>query len=157
MTTPSRSGGVPRTTLLLWEIQQTARVAARHFERAVRDSGISTAEFGVLACATDEPGITQVEIARQLRIRPQALTATIGRLQQRGLLKGTASGRGRKSRLTTTDDGRRALDTAWPAIIALNAPANLGITEETTQDLATRLAQLRHHLTKLDSGPTPCD
>ncbi|WP_433796623.1 MarR family winged helix-turn-helix transcriptional regulator [Actinoplanes sp. CA-252034] len=147
MTPRSRSGGDPAPTLLLWEIQQTARVAARHFERAVQGAGISTAEFGVLACANDEPGITQAEMARQLHIRPQALTAPIDKLQRRGLLEGTASGRGRKSRLTITVAGRGALDAAWPAIIALNAPGNLDMTEQTARALATRLDRLRRHLT----------
>lgn len=132
---------------MLWEIHQTSRVAARHFERAVQSADISTAEFGVLACAGDEPGITQAEIARQLQIRPQAITVPIDKLQRRGLIKGTASGRGRKSQLTITDDGRRVLDSAGPAIVALNAPENLSLTERDAQSLATQLARLRHHLT----------
>jgi DNA-binding MarR family transcriptional regulator len=138
--------GDPGPTLLLWELHRAARVAARHFERAVEGAGIGTAEFGVLACVNDEPGITQAEIARQLDVRAQALTAPIDRLQRRGLLEGTATGRGRRSHLTITAGGRAVLDAAWPLIVALNEPANLGLTQHAAQALAQQITRLRHHL-----------
>ncbi|GIF42507.1 MarR family winged helix-turn-helix transcriptional regulator [Actinoplanes xinjiangensis] len=153
MTAAARSAGDPGLTLLLWELHQTARVAARHVDRAVEAAGISTPEFGVLACVNDEPGITRADIARQLHLRPQALTATVDKLQQRGLIDGTASGRGRPSRLTVTDAGRDALDGVWPAIVALNAPGNLGMTEQEALALATRLARLRRLLTEREADP----
>lgn len=150
-----RSGGDPNLVLVLWELQQTAREAARHLERTTRAAGISTAEFGVLAGTTDDPGITQAQIARQLHIRPQALTATVNKLQRRGLIRGSTEGRGRPSHLTITDQGRTALDAAWPSIVALNEPANLQLTEDAASSLAAQLAQLRENLAMTGPATAP--
>lgn len=141
-----RSAGDPGQPLLLWEVQQTARLVARRFEEAMRSAGISTSEFGVLACVNDEPGITQAGIARQLDIRPQALTSTIDKLRRRGYIPGSSLGRGRRSDLTLTDAGRTALDAAWPSVIALNDPAKLGLSPGETEAICRRLVYVRQRL-----------
>lgn len=141
-----RSAGDPGQPLLLWEVQQTARLVARRFEEAMRSAGVSTSEFGVLACVNDQPGITQAGVARQLDIRPQALTSTIDNLRGRGFIPGRSLGRGRRSDLTLTDAGRAALDAAWPSVIALNAPEALGMSPGEIEALCNRLAYLRQQL-----------
>lgn len=143
MTSSPRSDGAPDTPLVLWEIQQTAKVAARRFEEAMKAADISTTEFGVLACVNDEPGITQADVARQLQVRPQALTATIDKLRRGKFISGAIIGRGRRSSLGLTDAGRAALDAAWPSVEALNAPGNLGMSHEQAGSLCRQLAELR--------------
>ena len=146
MRTPPRSDGDPHLPLLLWEVQQLARTAGRLFEQAVGQAGITAADFGVLACINDEPGLTQAQIARRLQVRPQSLTRTIDKLLRGGHVHGARPGRGRPAPLRLTDNGRATLDAAWPHVVALNAPEALGLSAERARLLVEDLRRLRERL-----------
>lgn len=126
-----------------WSVIRAARVLARRLADVLAPLGLTPVEFGVLVqlAATEEPddtgttddpaavsvgtpaaGLAQADLARAVGVRPQSMTALVATLTDRGLIdRGAERGRGRRSRIVLTDDGRTVLAQAFPVVLASNA------------------------------------
>ncbi len=72
--------------------------------------------------ADETPGLAQADLARAVGVRPQSMTTLATSLAARGLIDlGERRGRGRRSRVVLTDDGRRLVAAAYPVVLASNA------------------------------------
>ena len=145
MTEPDRPEG---PDLPLWEVVRTYHPVARGFGEVFSAVGLTPAQFGVLAVLRDEdpagPGPTQAELARQVLVRPQSVGELLTGLVERGLVvRDGPGGRGRPAPLRLTDDGRGLVERAYPAVVAFNAPASLGLTAEESLTLTRLLRRVR--------------
>ncbi len=62
---------------MLWELVQTAHLAARTFRDLFATVGLTPTQFGVLACLADGDDFTKAELARALMVRPQSMDPLI--------------------------------------------------------------------------------
>ena len=94
-------------SLLLRQFFQITRVAA---EEALKPSGYSFAQCGVLLALNKEPGLTSAEMARRFMITPQAMGELLKSMEKLGLLRREQhSDNARMQALGFTQKGRRAL------------------------------------------------
>lgn len=135
--------------VLLWELVQTAHVAARRFTEVFAEAGLTPAQFGVLASLADGDDLSQADLARAVLVRPQSMGRLVAAMVARGLVdRAGPGGRGRRTGLALTPAGRRALDVARPAAYALNEPAALGLTADQVAVLVDHLTAVRARLTE---------
>ncbi|HPA37751.1 MAG TPA: MarR family transcriptional regulator [Phenylobacterium sp.] len=93
-------------------LQVSAHRLKTELDRATLDAGgLTAAQAGVLAVIARAEGLTQKEVAEQLRQQESAITAMAGRLIKAGLVDRTPHPTdGRAWRLTLTPEGAEALD-----------------------------------------------
>lgn len=133
----------------LWELVQTFHVVARGFHRVFAEAGLTPTQFGVLAELADRErtGATtpsQAELARIVMLRPQSVGELVAVLVDRGLVvREGPAGRGRRTGLSLTADGRAAVERALPLVRAFNAPAAIGVTDHEAADLVRVLRRVR--------------
>lgn len=136
----------------LWELIQTSHVVARGFHRLFARAGLSATQFGVLAELADReragaPAPSQAELARVTLLRPQSVGEVVGSLVERGLVvREGPSGRGRRTGLSLTDDGRAACERALPLVRAYNDPATIGVSGAEAAELVRVLRLVRETL-----------
>ena len=121
----------PATAVPLWILVQTAHLAARRFTEVFAAAGLTPAQFGVLAALADGDDLSKAELAKAILVRPQSMARLTDAMVDQGLLARTGpGGRGRRTRLTMTDHGRRLLDQARPAAWAINQPDQIGLASD---------------------------
>lgn len=73
---------------LMGRIQQVAHSLRKKSDQLLIDSaGLTTAQAGILAVVADDPGCSQRDIARRLRLGESAVVTAIGRLRGAGLVE----------------------------------------------------------------------
>ncbi|WP_157172418.1 MarR family winged helix-turn-helix transcriptional regulator [Nocardia pneumoniae] len=73
---------------LIGRIQQVAHAFRTRTDRLLIDAAdVTTAQAGVLAVIADDPGCSQRDVARRLRLGESALVAAVGRLASAGLVE----------------------------------------------------------------------
>jgi DNA-binding MarR family transcriptional regulator len=108
-----------RTGYLLRQAWQQLQGA---MEVALRDHGLSSAQFGVLSVLAREPGASGAELARGINTSPQAMNGVLAGLERNGLVQRRPHPtHGRILQVDLTDEGRRRLDEARPAVDRLEA------------------------------------
>ncbi|MCJ1714278.1 MarR family winged helix-turn-helix transcriptional regulator [Curtobacterium sp. VKM Ac-2922] len=148
-----------------WSVIRAARVLARRLADVLAPLDLTPVEFGVLVqLATTEDtaadpapaGLAQADLARAVGVRPQSVTALVATLADRGLIdRGAERGRGRRSRVVLTDDGRAVLAQAYPVVLASNAW--FGPDTASSAALVTTLRPMLDGPGGPDSRPAPAD
>lgn len=134
-----------------WSVIRAARVLARRLADELAPLDLTPVEFGVLVQLAATDGLAQADLARAVGVRPQSMTAMVAALGDRGLIdRGSERGRGRRSRIVLTDDGRTLLARAYPVVLSSNA----WFGPDTTSPAAL-VATLRPMLDGPDSTRTP--
>ncbi|WP_156426106.1 MarR family winged helix-turn-helix transcriptional regulator [Nocardia jinanensis] len=73
---------------LIGRIQQVSHSLRKKSDRLLIDSaGVTTAQAGILAVVADDPGCSQRDVARRLRLGESAVVAAVGRLLSAGLVE----------------------------------------------------------------------
>ncbi|MGW5385006.1 MarR family winged helix-turn-helix transcriptional regulator [Nocardia sp. NPDC003963] len=66
---------------LIGRVQQVSHALRKKSDRLLIDNaGVTTAQAGILAVVSDDPGCSQRDIARRLRLGESAVVAAVGRL-----------------------------------------------------------------------------
>ena len=143
--TPSLDDFDPET-VTGWTLVRAYQVVARRFYEVLGSVGLTPMQFGVLLDLSTRPGASQADLARRNLVTPQSIGELLVSLEQRGLVHRAAARPGTAHAVTLTDDGRRALARAVPAVRDLNAPGALGLTAEQAETLNTLLHTLRRAL-----------
>ena len=93
---------------LIGRVQQVAHVLRKRSDRLLLDStGVTTAQAGILVVIEDEPGCTQRDVARRLRLGEPAVVSAVSRLLAAELVVRTSSPTdSRAVSLDLTDHGR---------------------------------------------------
>lgn len=131
----------------LWDLVQTAHLATRRFTEVFAEAGLTPAQYGVLASLADGDDLSQADLARAVLVRPQSMGRLVTDMVAHGLVERAGpGGRGRRTGLEITPEGRKALDRARPAAYALNTPAALGLDADRVAALVDALAAVRARL-----------
>ncbi|WP_238473954.1 MarR family winged helix-turn-helix transcriptional regulator [Altericroceibacterium spongiae] len=85
----------------------------RHFTETFADLDLTQKQVSVLWLTDDNPGISQIDMGRELQMDRATTMTIVNRMQERGYLRRERSTTdGRKQALFLTDDGKAALDAA---------------------------------------------
>jgi len=126
--------------LPLWKLVQTAHLAERRFTAVFAAAGLTPAQFGVLACLADGDDLSKADLAKAILVRPQSMARLTDAMVEQGLLvRAGPRAKGRRSTLTMSERGRRALDQARPAAWAINQPRAIGLSPHEVDVLLTHL------------------
>jgi DNA-binding MarR family transcriptional regulator len=98
---------------------------------ALRAHGLSGVQFGVLSVLARNPGVSGAELARASNISPQAMNGILVTLERDGLVERRPHPtHGRILQVSLTDEGQRRLESARPAVDALEAALDDGLSDE---------------------------
>jgi DNA-binding MarR family transcriptional regulator len=143
----SEAPGGEEELLVLWELVQTAHLAARTFRELFATVGLTPTQFGVLACLADGDDFTKAELARALMVRPQSMDPVIeALLAERLVERDGPPRRGRAAGITITSSGLDRLTRIRPHVSAVNAPARIGIEADHVPLLVAQLRTIRERL-----------
>jgi DNA-binding MarR family transcriptional regulator len=117
---------------------------------ALRPHGLTAAQYGVLSVLAREDGASGADLARACNTTPQAMNGLVAGLERDALVERRPHPtHGRILRVELTDEGRHRVETAHPAVRALEA----AIEEDT--DVATVKAWLVATAKRAKGGQTP--
>jgi len=91
------------------------RSSKSQMERVLAPFGLSVMQYGLLMRAVEHPDITGAELARQVRVSPQAVQAQLVQLEQRKLIRRKRDQRTR-AQVRITPAGRDKLAKARPYV-----------------------------------------
>jgi DNA-binding MarR family transcriptional regulator len=146
---PARVPGPFETdgTLILWELVQTAHLAARVFRDTFAAFGLTPTQFGVLSHLANGDDLTKAQLARAVLVSPQSMDPLIEGLLTAGYVErdGIAK-RGRAAAIRITDAGLTHLSTVRPAVGELNQPERLDLDPADVPLLMRQLQTIRARL-----------
>jgi DNA-binding MarR family transcriptional regulator len=91
-------------------------------EAALKQQGLTPAQYGALSVLARAPGSSGADLARGSNTTPQAMNGVITTLEREGLIeRNPHPTHGRILQVTLTDEGRRRLEAANPVVRALEA------------------------------------
>jgi DNA-binding MarR family transcriptional regulator len=121
-------------------LRQTWQVLSGAMEAALRPHGLTGPQYGVLSVLRHHPGASGADLARACNITPQAMNGVLATLERESLIgRHQHPTHGRILQATLTDEGRRRLEAADPAMRGLRRAIERDFTPE---DLATIKAWL---------------
>ena len=129
---------------LLFEINETARVIRRAFDKRAAEVGVTRPQWRVLARLKREPGLRQVELADRLDMEPITLCRIVDRLEEAGLVERKADPSDRRAwRLELTDKAAPLARQLRGVAGQLAQQALDGTSEPQRQALQRQLAAIR--------------
>lgn len=147
--------GPGRPQLPLWRLVQTAHLAGQAYTRLFAEHRLTPAQFGVLACLADGDDLSQADLARAVLVRPQSMARLVTDMVDAGLVTRTGpGGRGRRTTLALTEQGRRTLARARPAAHAFDQPAQAGLSAADSRELVRLLGLVAAQLAEPGTQPT---
>lgn len=129
---------------LVKRVQQSLR---RRSDAALRDKGLSVAQYAVLRALADHPEASAAELARLCFVTRQSLQDMLIGLRSAGLVDDAQEQpAGRARALTLTAPGRRRLATAHSAMIDVEAAMLDGMSPGDRRELARSLLACAENL-----------
>jgi DNA-binding MarR family transcriptional regulator len=121
------------------------------FRALVAPHGITTRQYTVLARLWEEDGLSLTEIAHRLYIDPTALSRTVHRMEQAGLVSRVKDDADRRSyRLFLTDRASELREIVQPPIQEAEARSLRGLSDAEVRELKRLLGRVLDNLTALD-------
>jgi DNA-binding MarR family transcriptional regulator len=122
-------------------------------DAALREEGLSGAQYAVLSVLARDPGMSGADLARVCNTTPQAMNGVLGTLEREALVARHAHPtHGRILQVFLTDEGRRRLDRATPRVRAVERAAEAGLT---VAEVATVKEWLVDAARRLDRSASP--
>ena len=123
---------------LVKRVQQAFR---RRSDAALRQAGVSMAQYAVLRALADHPDASAAELARLCFVTRQSLQDVLTGLRSAGLVdRASTPARGRARALVLTDEGARRLAEAHAAVFDVEASMLQGVSRDDQQRLTRLLA-----------------
>jgi DNA-binding MarR family transcriptional regulator len=117
-----------RTGFLLRQAWHELRGA---LDAALRPHDLTAVQFGTLSVLSRSPGVSGAELARASNISPQAMNGILVTLERDGLVERRPHPtHGRILQVSLTGEGQRRLDSARPAVDALEAALDDGLSDD---------------------------
>jgi DNA-binding MarR family transcriptional regulator len=133
-------------------LRQAWRAFLGAMEAALREHGISGAQYGALSVLAREPGISSADLARASNTTPQAMTGVVAALERDGLVRRAPHPtHGRIITIELTAAGARRLEAANPVVRRLEAILEDGLSAGEVAAVKEWLAGAARRLA--DSGP----
>lgn len=138
---------------LYHHLQITAHDLKKAADRALADTGLTTAQVAVLAVVAAEGPIAQRTLALRLGVNESAVTAMARRVVELGLLSRELDGSDARVRLLVlTPLGLEALDRAGSGFATVNAAADGALDAAEVEVLVALLVRLRAAVADLHPG-----
>ncbi len=102
----------PGRECVMLRVRMTARAVTKHYEAYLAASGLTGAQFSLLAALKVGPGLTATDLAERLAIDRTTLVRNLEVLERDGLLVSAKDGRARRKTLSKA--GAKALAEAMP-------------------------------------------
>lgn len=138
-------------------LHDTARLMRRDFERRSRSSGLTRAQWAVLAYLARSEGTSQAALADTLEIEPITLVRLLDRLESAGWVERRPDPTDRRvRRLYLTETARPLMDGPFQEFAAATREAALGgLGEAERRQLTDLLMKVRTNLSGRDPGRDP--
>jgi DNA-binding MarR family transcriptional regulator len=134
-------------------VNQLAKRLAASFNERLAEYGLTTTQWGVLACLGSEDGLSQRELSRRSGIDPATLTEMLKRMEARGLVRRARDpGNNRLQRVYLTERDTTLRDTLAADATAVNRLATAGFSEA---ERAQLLGLLRRALSNIAPEAPP--
>ena len=99
-------------------------------DAALREEGLSGAQYAVLSVLARDPGLSGADLARACNTTPQAMNGVLVTLEREALVARRAHpGHGRILQVFLTEEGSRRLDRATPHVRAVERSVEAGLTD----------------------------
>jgi DNA-binding MarR family transcriptional regulator len=132
-------------------LHDSARLMRRDFERRSRSSGLTRAQWAVLAYLARSEGTSQAALAEMLEIEPITLVRLLDRLEGAGWVERRADPSDRRvRRLYLTETARPLMDQFQDLAAATREAALAGLSEAERQQLTSLLMKVRTNLSGRD-------
>jgi DNA-binding MarR family transcriptional regulator len=121
-------------------------------DAALRAEGLSGAQYAALSVLARDPGMSGADLARACNTTAQAMNGVIATLEREGLIaRRPHATHGRILQAFLTDEGRRRLDRATPAVRGVERVIETDLSAEEIQAVKRWLVAVAQ---RLDGGPT---
>ena len=121
-------------------------------DAALREEGLSGAQYAVLSVLARDPGMSGADLARVCNTTPQAMNGVLGTLDRDALVARRAHPtHGRILQVFLTEEGRRRLDRATPRVRAVEKSVEAGLTDTEVAGVKKWLVDAAR---RLDRGAT---
>ncbi|ABK98489.1 MarR family winged helix-turn-helix transcriptional regulator [Pelobacter propionicus] len=133
---------------LLHNLHQTTRVIARGINRVLEPWGLSSSEWSLIRALKLHGPQTQRSLAAFLHIEPPAITKSLARLEQRGLID-RSEGMDRRTKTTSLSERAVQLYPQWEERIREHRSSLLaGLSGEQQNELQYLLTHIRENARK---------
>jgi DNA-binding MarR family transcriptional regulator len=100
-------------------------------ESALREHGLTGAQYAVVTVLARDPGMSGADLARACNTTPQAMNGVLATLERAGLIERRPHPtHGRVLQVNLTDEGARRLKAATPAVRALEKEMEEGLAPD---------------------------
>jgi MarR family transcriptional regulator for hemolysin len=139
-------------------LHDTARLLRRDFERRSKDTGLTRAQWAVLAYVARNEGSNQAALADMLEIEPITLVRLLDKLEAAGLVERRPDPADRRvRRLYLTEATGPLLGQLQDLASETRESALAGLSESERQQLTDLLMKVRANLSGRDLGAKPSD
>jgi DNA-binding MarR family transcriptional regulator len=137
-------------------LHDTARLMRRDFERRSRSSGLTRAQWAVLAYLARSEGTSQAALAEMLEIEPITLVRLLDRLENAGWVERRPDPSDRRvRRLYLTETARPLMEQFQELASATREAALSGLSEAERRQLSDLLMKVRTNLSGRDLAAAP--
>jgi DNA-binding MarR family transcriptional regulator len=107
---------------------------------ALHERGATLSQFAVLTALTEEPGLSNAELARRAFITPQSMNENLRELEQRGwVTRRHHPTHGRILQTELTDQGRETLKACNDAVTVIEERMLAGLDQDRRRELTSAL------------------
>ncbi len=100
----------PVSRRLGYVLKRAQHALRLRIDEALRDVGLTTPQYAVLASLAEEPGLSSAELARRSFVTPQTMIRIVAGLEERGLVRRRVSpAHARVLETSLTAEGSRSL------------------------------------------------
>jgi DNA-binding MarR family transcriptional regulator len=122
---------------------------------ALRTHGLTGAQYAVLSVLARDPGMSGADLARACNTTPQAMNGVLATLERDGLVERRAHPvHGRIRQVTLTNDGKRRLEAATPAVRELEDAIERDLAPDQIAAIKEWLVAAAQRLEEIGTSPT---
>jgi len=153
---PGRAGGVDYgllEKLTGYAVRRAQLVITEAFDAAMAGEGLTTQRFSALVLIARNPGLSQAELARVMRISPPQTTVVVDALVERGLVERRAQdGDRRARRLFVTQLAEQRLPQIEAKVVSHDDRVMAGLSAVERKELRRLLGAVVKTQGELDRG-----
>ena len=136
-------------------VNQLAKKLAASFNERLAEYGLTTTQWGVLACLWREDGLSQRDLSRRTGVDPATLTEMLKRMEARGLVRRVRDpDNNRLQRVYIAERDATLRDTLTADATAVNRLATAGFSDD---ERAQLLRLLRRALSNIAPETLPAN
>lgn len=133
---------VVQNECIAFRVRLLNRAVTAIYDKALRGSGLTVNQFGMLMLVSRMENATAKKAARFMLMDPSTVSRNLERMRKRGWLRGTPGEDARSMELEITEKGLRALEKAQPAWRKAQVRVREVLGEENAESLKSVVDQM---------------